>query len=115
MGEGHYCYVLVNDRGHTYTGYTVNTERRLRQHNGELVGGARSTRGRGPWRFLFTVTAPELDRNSGLSLEWWLKHPTGQRRRPRIYEGVEGRWASLEHVLQQPRFRDFSWQVEKGT
>ena len=44
-------YVLVSEStSETYVGITTDLERRLGQHNGELVGGARTTtRGR-PWR-----------------------------------------------------------------
>lgn len=47
---GWWVYLLQSTKtGMTYTGATTDFQRRLRQHNGELVGGARTTtRGR-PW------------------------------------------------------------------
>lgn len=42
-------YLLVNNKGRTYVGSTTDVNRRLRQHNGELTGGARSTHQKGPW------------------------------------------------------------------
>ncbi len=43
-------YVLWSaSRGRTYVGITTDVERRLRQHNGDLVGGARATRAGRPW------------------------------------------------------------------
>jgi predicted GIY-YIG superfamily endonuclease len=44
-------YVLAShDERVTYVGVTTDLERRARQHNGELPGGARSTRRGRPWR-----------------------------------------------------------------
>lgn len=43
-----FVYLLRCSDGSFYTGVARNLERRLRQHNGELVGGARYTRGRRP-------------------------------------------------------------------
>ena len=47
-----FVYLLVNEKGRTYIGATTNYERRLRQHNREIKGGARSTKGGGPWLML---------------------------------------------------------------
>jgi predicted GIY-YIG superfamily endonuclease len=71
----HHCYALSRGR-RTYVGYTVEPARRIRQHNGEIKGGARATTsGTGSWDFLFVVAAEDLRFGSheGLSLEWHLK------------------------------------------
>jgi structure-specific endonuclease subunit SLX1 len=38
-----YVYLLVSTKGNTYVGATVDLERRLRQHNKEIKGGAHAT------------------------------------------------------------------------
>ncbi len=38
-----FVYLLVCDDGSTYIGATVNLDRRLRQHNKEIKGGAHAT------------------------------------------------------------------------
>jgi structure-specific endonuclease subunit SLX1 len=38
-----YVYLLVSSNGATYVGATVDLERRLRQHNKEIKGGAHAT------------------------------------------------------------------------
>lgn len=51
------CYALSSsDSKRSYTGQTNNFERRLRQHNGELKGGARYTKTKTKWSPLFRVT-----------------------------------------------------------
>ena len=47
-----YVY-LITDGRRTYVGSTTNVQRRLRQHNGEIVGGARATRkSAGKWKIV---------------------------------------------------------------
>lgn len=43
-----WVYLVQCADGTFYTGITTNPQRRLRQHNGELAGGARYTRSRRP-------------------------------------------------------------------
>jgi structure-specific endonuclease subunit SLX1 len=38
-----YCYLLATESEKTYIGATVDIDRRLRQHNKEISGGARAT------------------------------------------------------------------------
>lgn len=45
-----FVYAILNRAGTLYVGQTTDVARRLAQHNGEKPGGAKFTRGRGPWR-----------------------------------------------------------------
>lgn len=53
MEKPWFVYVIQSSNtGRTYVGATVDIKRRLRQHNGEIKGGAKSTRGFRPWKLL---------------------------------------------------------------
>lgn len=74
----HGVYILATlDWKRTYVGYTVNFKRRLRQHNGEIKGGAKATAGR-KWQMILQITGLP-DKHHALSLEWHLKHYTVRR------------------------------------
>ena len=53
MAEDWEVYLLRCADGTLYTGIARDVQRRLRQHNGELAGGARYTRGRRPVELLW--------------------------------------------------------------
>lgn len=91
------CYLIRNERGRTYVGKTNNLHRRLRQHNGELAGGAKATRGRGPWTLAWHVTGFTTETDV-LQFEWRLHHPPARR------AGVAGRWRVLADVCSLPRW-----------
>lgn len=63
----------------TYVGVTVDLERRLRQHNGELPGGARATRRGRPWRTA-RVFGPFADRAEAQRVEHAVKRLRGDER-----------------------------------
>ena len=72
------CYLLRSlDPAHprsTYVGFTVNPLRRVRQHNGEIQGGARRTKKKRPWAFVALVDgfASQVE---ALQFEWAWQHP----------------------------------------
>lgn len=96
-----FCYILrCINKGHenlTYNGSTNNIIRRLRQHNGELKGGAKATKGK-KWE-VYAILTGFIDHKNALSCEWRIKHPTGARKRPAKYCGVNGRILGLNEVL----------------
>ena len=97
-----YCYILRSTNplfsNLTYNGSTNNLIRRLRQHNGQIGGGAKATQDKGPWEYYAILTGFE-DHNEALSCEWKIKHPTGKKLRPKKYCGVLGRIESLNIIL----------------
>lgn len=58
-----FCYLLVSINesylNHSYIGITTDLKRRLRQHNGELSGGAKNTRAKRPYKILSYVSGFE--------------------------------------------------------
>ena len=69
------CYLLSNGQGRTYIGSTNNFERRLRQHNGELAGGAKYTtafKGDNGWNPVLLVEG-FIEKKVALSFEWRMK------------------------------------------
>lgn len=96
-------YLLSNPAGHTYIGSTNNPERRLRQHNGEICGGAKATKGKGPWSYEAWLTCEEkcLDHPFILSLEWHCKHPFGRNKK---CFGIIPRLQSWKQVINHQKF-----------
>jgi len=95
------CYILKSGN-RTYNGSTNNMKRRLRQHNGEIKGGAKATRGKGPWE-VYCIVSGFTDKIEALQTEWKIKTVEG-RRRPSKYNKPEGRVKGLNNILQLDKF-----------
>lgn len=68
--------------GTFYTGISTDVDRRLRQHNGELVGGARYTAARRPVALVYKK--PSLDRSSASREEYQIRRLSRVRKRELI-------------------------------
>ena len=56
MSDKKWVFYIIHNRGATYAGVSPDPVRRLRQHNGEIVGGAKYTTGKGPgWEHICLV------------------------------------------------------------
>jgi predicted GIY-YIG superfamily endonuclease len=94
----HGCYLLQSlKNSRTYFGYTVDIDRRLRQHNGEIVGGAKKTKRSRPWKLICHITG-FLDERSALQFEWCINH------HPNRKWSLNGRIEALSEVLFRQRW-----------
>jgi len=89
-----YCLISTTNPIKIYTGYTANSDIRLRQHNGEIKGGARSTRRYRPWKYHFKITGFK-SKAEARSFEYKMKHQ-------RVGTGPEGRLATFEKLRYPP-------------
>jgi predicted GIY-YIG superfamily endonuclease len=117
-----YVYLLLSDKGTTYVGATVNLNRRLRQHNKELKGGARIT-GRvvdkgGRWqRVCYAKGFPTWQ--CALQFEWKWKFLT--RRTPKNADALQRRLEALNILVSSGRstttsipFCEWDLQIVEG-
>ena len=79
-GPDHFHVYLLrsrkNSRRSFYIGKTTDPKKRIRQHNGEILGGAKQTRkaSKRPWEMIVVVEGFP-SRTSALQFEWQWQHP----------------------------------------
>lgn len=96
MATRWHVYLLLNDaHTRTYVGATVDPDRRLRQHNHELVGGARAT-ARDHWTRVCLVSGFPNER-AALQFEWMWKHLS---RKEKGASALERRYNALRVLLE---------------
>jgi len=69
-----FLYMVRTASGQLYTGISLDPARRLRQHNGELTGGAKALRGKGPLQLVYQLAYPS--RSCASKAEYQLKQLT---------------------------------------
>lgn len=111
-----YCYLLQSTSKirRTYFGVTLDLATRIKQHNGEIVGGAKTTRGGRPWKMIAYLSG-FISRIEALRFEWRVHHP-GMK-----WNGLTGRKKIISKVLREkkwllgdkPRIITITW-LEEG-
>ncbi|GGW73055.1 GIY-YIG nuclease family protein [Alishewanella tabrizica] len=66
-----FLYMVRTANGQLYTGISIDPLRRLRQHQGELAGGAKALRGKGPLALVYQHAY--ADRSTASKAEYRLK------------------------------------------
>ena len=102
--DNYLVYLLISDNNkRCYIGCTNNIIKRLRQHNGEIVGGAKATHSHRPWKIVCTISG--LDKITALCLEWRLKHRKAINSDKLVsFSGINNKIKNIYDVLNLDRF-----------
>lgn len=96
--DNYEVYIIQNNY-YTYVGCSNNPKRRLRQHNGEIKGGAKYTLSKGEgWSHILIVSGFQ-NKIQALQFEWAVKHEP-----PRNAGGINNRIKKLVKVLCKERW-----------
>lgn len=112
----YHCYLISSEKKkRTYIGITNNLPRRLKQHNGKIKGGAKSTRsGKGSWVY-HTIVGEFANKSDASKFEWYWKHIrsiNGNWRRNS--SGIENKIKRLIELLVSDEWKDKSIVLYEG-
>ena len=94
-----WCFYIIKNKNSTYAGVSPDPTRRLRQHNGEIKGGAKYTTSKGPgWEHICLVKGFQ-DKIQSMQFEWAVKHVP-----PRNAGGIINRIQKLFCVCNKERW-----------
>ena len=94
-----WSFYIIQNRGCTYAGVSPDPVRRLRQHNGEIKGGAKYTTSKGAgWTHICLVEGFR-DKIDAMQFEWAVKHVP-----PRNAGGVANRIKKLYVTCAKERW-----------
>ena len=99
MTDCGWVFYIIENAGRTYAGVSPTPERRLRQHNGEIKGGAKYTTGSGPGWIHKCIVKGFQTKIQALQFEWAVKHEA-----PRNTGGIDARMKKLARVLLKERW-----------
>jgi len=92
-------FYIIENRGYTYAGVSPYYERRLRQHNGEIKGGAKYTISKGPGWTHICLVCGFRNKIEALQFEWAVKHAP-----PRNKGGIKCSIKKLYDIFRKERW-----------
>lgn len=107
------CYVLkskVSEK--TYVGSTNDIQKRIRQHNKEIKGGAKATKMGGPYKIILLITGFK-NRSVACQYEWLLKHPEGKKKVSPKFRRPNGKINSVNTMFFTDYFKKKDWKLPK--
>ena len=97
-------YLIKSEtKNRTYVGMTKNMEKRIRQHNGEIKGGAKYTQYGRPWIVILQVRGFP-DKSSALQCEWKNHHPPKNLKYNKIQGRLYHRLKVMKNILSLDKF-----------
>lgn len=88
-------YVIFSKFKKSYVGSTVNLDRRIRQHNQEIKGGAKYTKSCSNWEYYCVIYNLNNQKNTCLSEEWHIKYFT-VRKVKKSFDSFDKRRQAIE-------------------
>ncbi len=93
-----------NNISRTYNGMTNNIERRFKQHNNMLSGGAKATTSlikkypEDKWKSICIIKGFD-SKSEAMKAEWRIRHPDNKKKRPKKFNKEKGRILGLNYIL----------------
>lgn len=86
-----WCCYLIQSKSHpnnTYIGSTNNVKKRIKQHNGEIKGGAKATKKHKDWKLIIFIE--KETKSEAISFEYYWKH----------YQASSGKWYNTKSGIE---------------
>ena len=129
----YFCYLIKSSKetciNEAYIGFTDNPLNRLREHNGQIKGGAKATSKKRPWT-LQLVVSNFPNKILALMFEWSWQNPfeskfikdeinkedfklkkTSSKERKTFYQSVEFKIKILKFIINSAFFKEISLRV----
>jgi len=105
-----FCYILISTdskySNRTYIGKTCYINKRIRQHNGNLSGGAKYTHVGRPYQYA-CIISEFVNETEALRFEYRLKHPNGKYKKWKTQNtGLSRRMDALYHILKSDWYKE---------
>lgn len=99
MTDNNWVVYIIENNGYTYVGVSPDPIRRLRQHNGEIKGGAKYTTSKGSgWRHICLIHGFQ-NKIQAMQFEWAVKHVP-----PKNLGGLTNRINKLFTILNKEKW-----------